>query len=230
MTLLHRIVLFLWIALLPAGIGFAQTVPSADPLPGEKKALKITADHMIQEADTDIIKARGNVVIRFEDRVLHADQVRINQKTGIGEAKGHVLLTIEDGTLIKSERSLFNMKNKYVKSFDVIGKFKGTDKKDRPLNYYFKGKEIKRFSPVHYKLKDAYVSTCSGKVPDWSFEANTLDVVSNRTSWGGGRRIGGSNDAGAEGVASCAKAGVTASNNESRIRRDIILRIGFFSM
>ena len=177
MTLLFRIVLFLWIALIPASIVFAQAVPSADPIPGEKKTLNITADHMIQEADTDIIKAKGNVVIRFEDRVLHADQVRVNQKTGIGEAKGHVLLTIEDGTLIKSDRSLFNMKNKYVKSFEVIGKFKGTDKKDRPLNYYFKGKEIKRFSPVHYKLKDAYVSTCSGKVPDWSFEANKLDVV-----------------------------------------------------
>ncbi|MCH8313065.1 MAG: LPS-assembly protein LptD [Nitrospinae bacterium] len=172
-----RIVFLFWIAFLPASFGFAQTIPSADPLPREKPAVSISADHLVQEGGTDIIKAKGNVIIRFKDRVLHADQVRVNQKTGIGEAKGHVLLTTNDGTLIKAKRSLFNMKSKYGKAFDVIGKFKGTDEKKRPLNYYFKGKEIKRLSPVHYKLKDSYLTTCSGKVPDWSFEAKNLDVI-----------------------------------------------------
>ena len=177
MTLLLRIVLLFWIAFLPASFAFALTIPSADPLPREKQAVSISADHLVQEEDTDIIKAKGNVIIRFGDRVLHADQVRVNQKTGIGEAKGHVLLTTNDGTLIKAKRSLFNMKSKYGKAFDVIGIFKGTDEKKRPLNYYFKGKEIKRLSPVHYKLKDSYLTTCSGKVPDWSFEAKNLDVI-----------------------------------------------------
>jgi len=177
MTPLLRIVLFLWIALLPAGIGFAQAVPKADPIPREEQAISISADHMVQEGDTDIVQASGNVVIRFEDRVLHADHVKMNNKTGIGEAKGHVLLTHEDGTLIKAERSLFNMKSKRGKAFGVIGKFKGVDEKKRPLNYYFKGKEIKRLSPVHYKLKDSYLTTCSGKIPDWSFEAKNLDVI-----------------------------------------------------
>jgi len=177
MTLLLRIVLLFWIAFLSASFAFAQTIPSADPLPREKQAVSISADHLVQEGDTDIIKAKGNVIIRFEDRVLHADQVRVNQKTGIGEAKGHVLLTTNDGTLIKAKRSLFNMKSKYGKAFDVIGIFKGTDEKKRPLNYYFKGKEIKRLSPVHYRLKDSYLTTCSGKVPDWSFEAKNLDVI-----------------------------------------------------
>ncbi len=179
MTLSLRIILIVWITLLSASFGFAQTVPSADPLPKDKKSVNITADHLIQEGDTDIIKARGNVVIRLEDRVLTADQVKVNQKTGVGEAKGHVLLTSNDGTLIKADRSLFNMKSKYVKSFEVIGKFKGEDEQNRPLNYYFKGKEIKRFSPVHYKLKDSFLTTCSGKVPDWSFEAKNLDVLRN---------------------------------------------------
>lgn len=177
MTLLHRIILIAWITLLPASFGFAQTIPSADHIPDEKKAINITADHMVQEGDTDILKARGNVVIRFEDRILRADKVKVNQKTGVGEAKGHVLLTSNDGALIKADRSLFNMKSKYVKSFEVMGKFKGEDDKNRPINYYFKGKEIKRFSSVHYKLKDSYLSTCTGKVPDWSFEAENLDVV-----------------------------------------------------
>ncbi len=177
MTLLLRTALFLWMAILPAGIGFAETVPSADPASKSKKEITISADHMVQEGGSDVVRAWGNVVINLEDRVLKADKVRINNKTGMGEAKGHVLMTSKDGTLIKAERSLFNMKSKKGKAFDVIGKFKGQDKQKRPLNYYFKGKEIKRISPVQYRLKDSWLSTCSGKVPDWSFEAENLDVI-----------------------------------------------------
>ena len=176
MTLLLRIVIFLSISLFSAGIDFAQAAPSPDPIPNEKKSINISADQMVQEGDTDIIKAIGNVVIVFEDRVLHADRVTVNQKTGVGEAKGHVLLTSKNGTLIKAARSLFNLISKNVKSFNVAGKFKATGEKKTAQNYYFKGKEITRLSPIHYKLKDAFITTCSGKIPDWSFEAKKLDV------------------------------------------------------
>lgn len=175
MTLLVRIILFFGIASLYVSIGFSEI--QASPLPKEKQPIRITADHMVQEGDKDTVKAWGNVVIRFEDRVLRADQVRVNNKTGIGEAKGHVLLTSEDGTLIKSERSRFNMKSKRAKAYDVVGKFKGEDKDNIPLDYYFKGKEIKKVAPDQYRLKESYLTTCSGKVPDWSFEAKNLDVI-----------------------------------------------------
>jgi len=179
MTLLIRIILLLGIASLPASFGFAETVPKANSLPEENQPIRITADHMVQEGDTDIVKARGNVVIRFKDSVLHADKVKVNNKTGVGEAKGHVLLTSKDGTLIKADRSRFNMKSKHAKAIDVIGKFKSEDKKKRPLDYYFKGKEIKKVGPDQYRLKDSYLTTCSGKIPDWSFEAKNLDVIKN---------------------------------------------------
>ncbi len=177
MTLLFRILLLLGIAALPASFGFAETVPKANTLPEDKQPIRITADHMVQEGDTDIVKARGNVVIRFEDSVLRADRVKINNKTGVGEAKGHVLLTSKDGTLIKADRSRFNMKSEHAKAFDVVGKFKSEDVKKRPFDYYFKGKEIKKVGPEQYRLKDSYLTTCSGKVPDWSFEAKNLDVI-----------------------------------------------------
>jgi LPS-assembly protein len=175
MTLLVRTILLFWIASLHASIGFAET--QAGPLPREKQPIRITADHMVQEGDKDTVKAWGNVVIRFEDRVLRADQVRVHNKTGIGEAKGHVLLTSKDGTLIKADRSRFNMKSKRAKAYDVVGKFKTVDEDKFPLDYYFKGKEIKKVAPDQYRLKDSYLTTCSGKVPDWSFEAGNLDVI-----------------------------------------------------
>jgi LPS-assembly protein len=181
MTLLVRFILFLWIASLPIGLGFAETVPTADPISSEKKAIGITADHMAQEGgpDSDNVKAWGNVVIRFEDRVLRADRVKINNKTGIGEAQGHVLLTSKDGTLIKADRSRFNMKSKRAIAYDVVGKFKSVDENKVPFDYYFKGKEIKRIERDQYRLKDSFLTTCRGKVPDWSFDAKNLDVIKN---------------------------------------------------
>lgn len=173
MTLLVRIISFLLVAAFHTSIGFAQT--PASPL--AKEEINITADHMVQEGDSDTVKAWGNVVIRFEDRVLRADRVRINNKTGLGEAKGHVFLTSKDGTLIKSKRSLFNMKSKRAKAIDVVGKFKSTDENKFPLDYYFRGKEIKKVAKDQYRLKDAYLTTCSGTVPDWSFQAENLDVI-----------------------------------------------------
>jgi len=170
MTRSVRIILLIWIASLPASFGFAQTTT---------ESLRLTADHMIQDDNTDIVKAWGHVVIHFEDRVLRADKVKVNNKTGIGEAKGHVLLTDKDGTLIKADRSRFNMKSKYTKAFNVIGKFKGKDRKKRPVNHYFRGREIKKLEKDHYRLKDAFLTTCTGKVPDWSFEASNLDVIKN---------------------------------------------------
>ena len=179
MTLLVRIILFFGMASLSAGFGFAETVPKANALSEEKQAIRITADHMVQEGDTDIVKARGNVIIRFKDSVLRADRVKVNNKTGIGEARGHVRLTSKDGTLIKAERGLFNMKSKNARSLNVVGKFRSVDENKRPLDYYFKGKEIKKVGKDHYRLKDSYLTTCSGKVPDWSFEAKDLDVIKN---------------------------------------------------
>ena len=177
MILLFRIVLLFWMAVIPANEGFAQTKSDSDFAPKGGDEVKISADHMVQEGKEDSVRAWGNVVIRFEDRVLRADTVKINNKTGVGEAKGNVVLTSTDGTVIKSERSLFNMNSQRGKAYGVIGKIKSVDETGIPVTYYFTGKEIKRFSPVHYKLKDSYLTTCQGIIPDWSFQSKDMDII-----------------------------------------------------
>jgi LPS-assembly protein len=132
-------------------------------------AIDITADHMERDGETDVIRAWGHVVVRFEDRVLEADKVRVHRKTGIGEAKGHVILTQTDGTVLSAKRTRFNMKNKQGQIFDVAGKI---EKK-----YYVKGREVTRIPPNRYLMTDASLTTCRGPLPDWEFEASTIDVV-----------------------------------------------------
>lgn len=175
MKLLFRIILLFWIAAMPVTEGFAQAKSNSGAATGEE--VKISADHMVQEGEKDTVRAWGNVVIRFEDRILRANTVKINNKTGVGEAKGNVILTSKDGTTIKSERSLFNMNSQKGKAYGVIGKMKAVDESGVPVTYYFKGKEIRRFSPIHYKLKDSYLTTCTGVIPDWSFQSKNMDII-----------------------------------------------------
>ncbi|GJL80106.1 MAG: LPS-assembly protein LptD [Nitrospinaceae bacterium] len=185
MKQLLRIILLVWIAAVPVNSGFAQvkSKPQPDFVPNDVQEVRISADHMSQDKKSDTVRAWGNVVIQLEDRVLRADKVKISNKTGVGEARGNVMLTSQDGTVIKSERSLFNINSQRGKAFGVIGKInaidKQTDSAEIPITYFFKGKEIKRYSPVRYKLKDAYLTTCRGKVPDWSFKAKKMDIIQN---------------------------------------------------
>jgi LPS-assembly protein len=177
MMLLFRIILLIWIAAMPVTEGFAADKSKPNATPKGDQEVRISADHMVQEGKEDSVRAWGNVVIRFEDRILRANTVKINNKSGVGEAKGNVVLTSTDGTVIKSERSLFNMNSQRGKAYGVIGKLKSVDDTGIPVTYYFKGKEIKRLSPVHYKLKDSYLTTCQGIIPDWSFQSKNMDLI-----------------------------------------------------
>jgi LPS-assembly protein len=164
-------------AAMPVTEGFAQVKSNPDFAPKGEQEVRISADHMVQEGKEDTVRAWGNVVIRFGDRTLRANTVKINNKSGVGEAKGNVVLTSKDGTVIKSERSLFNMNSQRAKAYGVIGKMKSVDETGIPVTYYFKGKEIKKLSPIHYKLKESYLTTCQGIIPDWSFQSKNMDLI-----------------------------------------------------
>ena len=145
------------------------------PSPGKKKnppaknGVFLTADHLTHDNDRNIAWAWGKVVIELEDRVIKADKVKVNNKTGNGEAVGHVIITRSDGTRLKAKRSRFNINNQQSRIFKVRGRV-GKD-------YYIKGDEITRFSKTHFLAKKAHITTCEGKLPDWLFEAESMDII-----------------------------------------------------
>ena len=112
--------IILWTALALAGEALAETAHPGPP--GGDQSVDITADHMVHDGETDIVKAWGHVVVKFEDRTLTADKVKVNQASGMGEAKGQVVFSAEGGTLLNAKRALFNMKSKQGKIFHVVGK------------------------------------------------------------------------------------------------------------
>ena len=54
----------------------------------------ISADHVIQGTEKGSVKAWGRVKMQHKNQTLWADKVMINNKTGIGKARGHVILEL----------------------------------------------------------------------------------------------------------------------------------------
>ena len=116
---------------------------ATDP-PGKPK-IHITSDHFTHDNERDMAWAWGNVVIRLENRTIWADKVKVDNKTGNGQAVGHVIITQNDGTRLKATKTLFNINNDQSRSFEIRGRF--------GKRHYIKGKEITRYSKNHFKVK-----------------------------------------------------------------------------
>lgn len=130
--------------------------------------ITITADHVEQLGEKNLVRARGHVFIRYRNRFIKADKVLLNTRTGIGKAIGHVLVGAEDGTRIRAKRSYFNLKSKKGKMIDARGRI--------GEQYYVTGKEFRKLGTDHYQVDKASLTTCKGKIPDWVIEVNALDM------------------------------------------------------
>ncbi|MBI5427352.1 MAG: LPS-assembly protein LptD [Nitrospinae bacterium] len=156
----------------------ADESPSAEPSTNNKKPIEISADSVEQEGSKNIVKARGNVVVRFESKTVRADQIVVNTETGVGEAWGHVLIT-EVGTRLKADRTSFNLKSSQGKLYNARGKV--------AKNFIVDAKEIVKLGEEHYQTKDATLTTCRGALPDWLIQTKTADMkVGNRALFTGG--------------------------------------------
>lgn len=135
----------------------------------DRKNVYLTADHVTHDNKKNKVWAWGKVLIRLDDdRTLLADKVKINNNTGDGQATGNVIITQKDGTRLRSNKTLFNINNQQGRLFETRGKL--------GKNYYIKGKEITRYSEKHFKIQNAHLTTCKGSLPDWIFEAESMDV------------------------------------------------------
>lgn len=134
-----------------------------------KNGFDLTADHMTRDNDRNTIWAWGNVVIKTEERIIYSDKVKVNTKSGNGEAVGHVIITRKDGTRLKAKRSRFNISSEQGRIFKTRGRL--------GRKYYVKGDEFTRYSKTHYVAQKAHITTCEGLLPDWVFEAKSMDIV-----------------------------------------------------
>ena len=136
----------------------------------EKDEVFIIADHVRHDVKKEIIWTWGKVKIRMENQTIHADKVKLKNNTGEGEARGHVIIESIDGTKLKAKFSRFNIKSEKAKVLKTRGRL--------GKKYYIKGRELSRVGENHYQAKSGSLTTCTGKLPDWLFEADWMDLKS----------------------------------------------------
>ena len=113
-------------AIIPLMIGFAQTAQAQEDaavnpeslkpaesivteldLPVEEettgRAIEFEARELAYDAETDVVTARGNVILRSEDNSARADEVRWDRKSGIILATGNVRVVDAEGNRLFTE-------------------------------------------------------------------------------------------------------------------------------
>ncbi len=152
---------------------------SKTPSPQKDLPVHISADHMIHLAKKNLVKAKGRVFVRYGKRTVKAQEMILNTETGKGQAKGKVIMTDEDGSVLKAKRANFNMKSQKGQLFNVKGKLGD--------QYYVTGEKFNKLSKDRYQTEKATLTTCTGKLPDWIIEVNEADIkLEDRALFKGG--------------------------------------------
>jgi LPS-assembly protein len=130
--------------------------------------IHISADHIIQGTKKDSVLAWGRVKIQHKNKTLWADKVLINNKTGIGKARGHIILEGKDGSRMKAKATVFDLKSKQGKLYE--------SKTILANQVRLTAKKIETLSDNHLVLGDATLTTCKGVLPAWKIEAKSIDI------------------------------------------------------
>lgn len=146
-----------------------EPVPRKTPeKPPKEESIDVSADQIEQDSTKDMIIARHKVVVRYKTQMVRADYVRINMTTGAGEAIGHVFIQDDEGTRLKAERGTFNLKSEKAKLFNTQGEV--------AKKYIVTGEEFEKVGDDHYKVSKSTLTTCTGALPDWLLQVDSMDL------------------------------------------------------
>lgn len=132
----------------------------------QKIPVKVKADKLDYDRDTDVYVAEGHVRVEQQDTVLEADKVVFNNKTGEATAEGNVYLQDKLG-ILQAEKINVNMNTRagiiYNGSVFMV--------KD---NLHLKGEKIERRSETVYAVQNGTFTTCDDEA--WYLKAKEIKV------------------------------------------------------
>ncbi|MDA5194357.1 LPS-assembly protein LptD [Govanella unica] len=116
-----KLIIISWLASvstlsLASSLAAAQSVPPAetgdsgavnDTL-GEKVPIDFAADQLTFDENTNVAVAEGNVFLKREDRVIHADRVIYDLTEGTVRVEGHIWARDKDGNILTAEHLVIN--------------------------------------------------------------------------------------------------------------------------
>jgi LPS-assembly protein len=109
----------------------------------------------------------GDVKIKYQDVDLQADQAEIDLATKIVTATGNVIVD-QGPRRMAGDTATYNLDTK-------TGVLTNATAHVTP-DYYFSGTEVAKVSENEYTVKNGIFTSCSQKVPDWSFRLSEARV------------------------------------------------------
>ncbi len=159
-----RLLAFLVVAVLVAGIAHAQT-PVQISGGGD---VSVLADHMEQIGPDNLLVATGNVEITRGTTRLSADRVELNRATGDAVATGRVIF-YDGQERMSGERIDYNIKTGTGVIYDA--------RAFSAPYYRLTGERMERLDESMYKIYRGSLTTCEDDPPMWSvrFGSATVD-------------------------------------------------------
>lgn len=157
----------------PAGQYYNQPKPKFHVTPGVKKTGGDVTWSFAPGGRQEVVRdeyliLEKEVVIKYQDIVIHADKVTANLKTKDVVAEGHVILD-QGPTRITGEHIVFNLDSKTGTFFNATGSL-------HP-DMYFVGEKIERLAEDRYRLTNGMFTSCDLDKPSWSFHIGVADVT-----------------------------------------------------
>ena len=147
----------------------AAAQPSLDPQKARKGPIRIEAERLSYDRETDTYRAEGDVVITFTGGVLKADTVTLNRASGDAWAHGRALLR-SNGDTLEGDIIELNLETKTGvvrdgRMFFVRNHLTVT------------GSEIEKSGEATYRIQEGTATTCDGPVADWRFKGREMNVT-----------------------------------------------------
>lgn len=103
-----------------AAIFSPRTVYSAEPL--TDSPVQYSADVIVYDKNTDILTATGTVTLYQDDKILRADRVTFNNKTGEVFAKGNITLQDKKGNILYMEETRLegSLRDGFIKNARIL--------------------------------------------------------------------------------------------------------------
>ena len=126
----------------------------------------IDAKELNFDKPSNMAYGKGDVVVRYQDATLRADQARFNTLTKEVWAQGDVRL-YRDGQEWKAPSLYYNLDTHALKTDEAWGFFE-------PV--YLHGQQISQIASNHYTIAKATVSTCDHDQPHYRLQATHAEV------------------------------------------------------
>ncbi|MBF0557755.1 MAG: LPS-assembly protein LptD [Nitrospirae bacterium] len=185
-------------AQLPVYIFFLSFLMSYSSVALAATPATITADFMEHFKDEDKYVATGNVILKNDKTVVHADRAVLFEKAAHVEAEGHVIYE-DETTLINAERAELNLDTRTGKMYNaliLLKDQKSLEKKRTKIDFWINSDKVEKINDTHYYASTATFTTCEtiaeteGRYqaplenkafapdnPDWCFKGSNVDIL-----------------------------------------------------